>query len=1274
MADDLKRVLFRLEGEGKSLISELQQVKKQFFENQKESKKFNDSVSQTTKSVTQQYKEQEGAVNKLRFSISQLEQARDKSNNPALIQKYNSLLDQQRTKLTGLTSIHKEEVQVIGIVNNLIAKQNALVKARDESKNIQQVKQLNKEIEQTSAQLAKLQNQKAGGIFGGSGGLGGIIAGAAGGFGILGIVNGLKTLGKTAFDQSIAFETTKISFETMLGSGQAAEKFLGDLVDFAAKTPFELPELQGASRNLLAFGFSAKETIPVLKQLGDVAAGTNQPIGELAFLYGKARSLTIADNEILQQFAQRGIPVYDILAKKFDTNTLGVKKLAEQSKITFANLQEAFDSLTVKGGKFFNLTEKLSQSTAGRIATLTDNFHLFLQALGDEGKPVLDGVIDRVGELLENLDPKKFIAVISTIGTLLKLFIVYKTTLFATSLIQKIFNKEGIVQNLLFAARNFLLDVQTKGLVAATRAQLAFNNAGKANPFGLIAGIIAVVIAYFIDFNKILGLTADKVTVLTKANALLADGKKLLAETTQLESQAIGEEVGKLNILFGALKQTTNGSKERKEIIDQINATYGTTLKNLEDEEAFVLATTAAYNLLKDSILKAARAKAVNSKIEQLSQLEFDTKFERENLKVQQDLLVKSQKDRDKIIEVDRQKRIKQQNLNTGIIPEVTDPIVRQALNDNILLGEIINKRELLNQQVLDVNEKIKLASGFIDLDELLKGNDTKTPTKGKKAKDLSGDLDKLIEQLIKLREEKKKFDLEDQKGLSGLKARLDLEREILGTQLSRQELEVKAKFGGTNLEVQALALFNEIRKQSFANFDAERQKQIDEFNQKELEKAEELNFKMRQNELITIKGGEDNLLLALEERYARERLLAERNGELTKELELDIEQRKQQEIIDLKAQFTATDFETEIKTLDLLEQTKLSKIIGNTQKQEKERAAIQLKFAQARLELAKKELSDLVDLEDETGGNVALTKQIEDLQDKIQQLENALNKPIKANGLQQVAKVLKDITTITDAVINGIREIIKVQQQRTDFEIEQQQKRVDAATTLAEKGNAEILEQEQKRMEKLLAERKKQVAAQKALDAIQFVSSSVVAIANAAAQGGGFASIATVAAVIGAIAGGIALVSSIAQGFKGGVVDLDGPGTGTSDSIPARLSKGESVTTAEKTKASKQTLSAIRDGKFTDMDFKAWKKQRRFEMDFDKLSLTKFSRRVVFPNKTVQMIQARFDVGGIHSRLEQLDHSIKNIEFPTPVMNDKGVFHLSEKGKKKTNRILNRP
>lgn len=48
-------------------------------------------------------------------------------------------------------------------------------------------------------------------------------------------------------------------------------------------------------------------------------------------------------------------------------------------------------------------------------------------------------------------------------------------------------------------------------------------------------------------------------------------------------------------------------------------------------------------------------------------------------------------------------------------------------------------------------------------------------------------------------------------------------------------------------------------------------------------------------------------------------------------------------------------------------------------------------------------------------------------------------------------------------------------------------------------------------------------------------------------------------------------------RGFKDGVLNLNGPGTGTSDSIPSRLSKGESVMTAKEWQTSKNVLKEVR-------------------------------------------------------------------------------------------------
>jgi hypothetical protein len=61
------------------------------------------------------------------------------------------------------------------------------------------------------------------------------------------------------------------------------------------------------------------------------------------------------------------------------------------------------------------------------------------------------------------------------------------------------------------------------------------------------------------------------------------------------------------------------------------------------------------------------------------------------------------------------------------------------------------------------------------------------------------------------------------------------------------------------------------------------------------------------------------------------------------------------------------------------------------------------------------------------------------------------------------------------------------------------------------------------------------------------------------------------------------AIVDKTTPGFKDGVIDLKGPGTTKSDSIPAWLSRGESVMTAEETQSSMNTLKAIRAKKLDD-------------------------------------------------------------------------------------------
>lgn len=69
---------------------------------------------------------------------------------------------------------------------------------------------------------------------------------------------------------------------------------------------------------------------------------------------------------------------------------------------------------------------------------------------------------------------------------------------------------------------------------------------------------------------------------------------------------------------------------------------------------------------------------------------------------------------------------------------------------------------------------------------------------------------------------------------------------------------------------------------------------------------------------------------------------------------------------------------------------------------------------------------------------------------------------------------------------------------------------------------------------------------------------------------------------ILGSIAKAKDILNS-AKGYKEGIIDLPGVGTGTSDSNLAWLSKGETVTPADRTKQYKPILQSIHDGNFDD-------------------------------------------------------------------------------------------
>lgn len=200
-------------------------------------------------------------------------------------------------------------------------------------------------------------------------------------------------------------EQSKIAFETMLGSAQAADDFLRDLADFAAATPFDFPGLQDSSRLLLAFGFQAESVIPIVGTLGDATSalggGTDTLEGVVRALGQMQTKGKVATQELLQ-LAERGIPVFDILKEKLN---LTGEQVADIGTLGISSSTAITAILEGLGERFGGAMQKQSRTILGLWSTVKDSVSLIATDLGAKLSESLDltGLLERLTSWLDTL-------------------------------------------------------------------------------------------------------------------------------------------------------------------------------------------------------------------------------------------------------------------------------------------------------------------------------------------------------------------------------------------------------------------------------------------------------------------------------------------------------------------------------------------------------------------------------------------------------------------------------------------------------------------------------------------------------------------------------------------------------------------------------------------------------------------------------------------------------------------------------------------------------
>lgn len=139
----------------------------------------------------------------------------------------------------------------------------------------------------------------------------------------------------------------------------------------------------------------------------------------------------------------------------------------------------------------------------------------------------------------------------------------------------------------------------TQGIGAATHAMRLLNTVVKANPFGLILSVIAAVV---IAIRSLIDRTSEYTKKMREAR-----------NTAAALSEEYHKEMRNIDSLVGKLEAAKKGTKEYKNVKDEIIKQYGKYLKGLVNERGEITNLTEAYKRLAAAARIAAKERSIQT-------------------------------------------------------------------------------------------------------------------------------------------------------------------------------------------------------------------------------------------------------------------------------------------------------------------------------------------------------------------------------------------------------------------------------------------------------------------------------------------------------------------------------------------------------------------------------------------------------------------------------------------------------------------------------------
>lgn len=217
---------------------------------------------------------------------------------------------------------------------------------------------------------------------------------------------GFNTVANVAGDvikTGAAFETLEVRLSSLLGSSEAAKEAMGQIKQLAITTPFEVSALSDSFVKLTAFGL--QPSMEQMRALSDTAAtlgGGTEVLAGVTLALGQAWAKGKLQGEEILQLAERGVAVWDVLAKATGKNTAELQKMSEAGELGRGTILKLIDAL---GQVNAGASEKLMATFSGAVSNAKDALAEFYDMVAKAG--VLEFLTGQLQDLLAEFDRMK---------------------------------------------------------------------------------------------------------------------------------------------------------------------------------------------------------------------------------------------------------------------------------------------------------------------------------------------------------------------------------------------------------------------------------------------------------------------------------------------------------------------------------------------------------------------------------------------------------------------------------------------------------------------------------------------------------------------------------------------------------------------------------------------------------------------------------------------------------------------------------------------------